>query len=220
MKRDTDIEARLRDDILSGRIGFGDWLRIDELATRYGVSHMPVREALRVLVGEGLIVKKQNRGARVRAIEPGFVEDLFDVRAAIETMLARRAAERRTEAHVSMLKETAAHLEALVAAGDFEAVPAANREFHLIINQAAGNPGAMPLVDGRWLLMAALWRKYGTSSERFGGVVEDHRHLIIAIGRRDAAAAAALMGSHIEKAKQNLLLLMEEVDGRASEAGT
>jgi DNA-binding GntR family transcriptional regulator len=208
MTRNADIEARLRDDILRGRIGFGDRLRIDELASRYGVSHMPVREALRVLAGEGLIVTEPNRGAHLRMVDRGFVEDIFDIRAAIEMMLARRAAERRSAAQLLQLIEIERALEKLVEAGDYLAIPAINRDFHHVINQAAGNPGAMSFVDGQWLLVAALWNKVGNPPGRFQSVVDDHRHLIVAIERRDGAGASALMGAHIEKARQDLLARM------------
>ena len=136
----ADIEQRLRNDIVSGDLPFGARLRIEDLALRYGVSHMPVREALRVLHGEGLVVIEPNRGARVRPIYRGFIEDVFDMRCAIETMLARRAAERRTPAHLARLRAAAERLEALVDSGDFPGVPHANREFHATINDAAGNP--------------------------------------------------------------------------------
>lgn len=208
MTRNADIEERLRDDILRGRISFGDRLRIDELASRYGVSHMPVREALRVLGGEGLIVTKPNRGSHLRPVNPEFVEDLFDIRSAIEVMLVRRAAERRTEADILQLTAIERALEGLVEAGDYAAIPAVNRDFHQVINQAAGNPGAISLVDGQWLLVAALWNKVGNPPARFQSVVDDHRHLIVAIERRDGAGAAALMGAHIEKARQDLLARM------------
>jgi DNA-binding GntR family transcriptional regulator len=217
MTRNADIQERLRNDIIAGYLGFGDRLRIDNLASRYGVSHMPVREALRVLHGEGLIVVESNRGARVRPIHPGFVEDLFDLRGAIETMLARRAAERRSQEHITKLTEAEERLEQLVANGNIADVPPVNREFHNIINEAAGNPGALQLVDGQWLLMAALWRKYGNAEERFYGVIEDHRHMIRSIERRDAHAAATLMGSHIEKAKQDLLDRMRTQSDQAKE---
>ena len=216
MTRNLDIQGRLRDDIIAGRLAFGERLRIDDLATRYGVSHMPVREALRVLHGEGLVVMEENRGARVRPIHPGFVEDLFDIRAAIETMLARRAAERRSEAHLAELEAIEARLESLVNLGRIAEVPPVNRAFHVVINNAAGNPGAMSLVDGQWLLVAALWQKFGNDEIRFIGVVEDHRHLIVAIRRRDSAGAAALMGAHIEKAKQDLLARMEAAAGEVA----
>ncbi|MEP7276073.1 MAG: GntR family transcriptional regulator [Betaproteobacteria bacterium] len=200
-----DVQQRLRSDIVSGVFPFGARLIIEELAIRYGVSHMPIREALRILHGEGLVVIEPNRGAHVRPIYRGFIEDLFDVRAAIETMLARRAAERRTAAHMTRLREAAAKLEAHVASGSFEDVPVANREFHAAINDAAGNPGALPIVDSHWLLLAALLKRYGYGDRRFARVIEEHRHMIQAIERRDGHSAAMLMGAHIEQAKNNLL---------------
>jgi DNA-binding GntR family transcriptional regulator len=201
----ADVEQRLRNDIVSGELPFGARLRIEDLALRYGVSHMPVREALRVLHGEGLVVIEPNRGARVRPIYRGFIEDVFDMRCAIETMLARRAAERRTAVHLVRLRAAAGRLEACVDSGDFPAVPHANREFHATINDAAGNPGALPIVDSHWLLLAALLKRYGYGDERFSRVIDEHQHLIQAIERRDSHSAALLMGAHIEKAKNNLV---------------
>jgi len=201
----TDIQNQLRNDIVSGDLAFGSRLIIEDLATRYGVSHMPIREALRILHGEGLVVIEHNRGARVRPLYRGFIEDIFDVRCAIETMLARRAAARRTEAHLRRLRDAAAKLEAMVVAGDHASVPLANREFHAVINDAAGNPGALPIVDSHWLLLSALLKRYGHGEERFQRVIDEHQHLIHAIERQDSHAAEMLMGAHIEKGKTNLL---------------
>jgi DNA-binding GntR family transcriptional regulator len=201
----ADVEQSIRDDIVSGKLAFGTRLRIDEMAMRYGVSHMPVREALRVLHGEGLVIIEPNRGARVLTVHPGFIEDLFDMRTALETMLARRAAERRTEEHLAKLCRAEEDLEALIEKRDFASVAEANRRFHTAINDAAGNPGALVIVDRHWLLLSALLRRYGHGEERFQRVIDDHQHIIHSIERRDAAAAAALMGAHIEKAKNNLL---------------
>ena len=200
-----DVEQRLRNDIVSGEFAFGSRLVMEDLAARYGVSHMPIREALRVLSGEGLVVIKHNRGAHVRPMYSGFIEDLFDMRAAVETMLARRAAQRRTAEHVTRLREAAAKLEAHVAAGAYESVPIANREFHRVINDAAGHPAALPIVDSHWLLLAALLKRYGYGDQRFARVIEEHQHLVHAIERGDGHAAALLMGAHIEKAKHNLI---------------
>lgn len=201
----SDVEQAIRDDIVSGTLAFGTRLRIDELAVRYGVSHMPVREALRVLHGEGLVVIEPNKGARVLTVHPGFIEDLFDMRAALETMLARRAAERRTPQHLDRLRRAEDDLEALVEKCDFASVAEANRRFHTAINDAAGNPGALVIVDRHWLLLSALLRRYGHGEGRFQRVIDDHRHIIHSIEQRDAAGAAILMGAHIEKAKNNLL---------------
>jgi DNA-binding GntR family transcriptional regulator len=215
----SDIEQRLRNDIVAGALPLGSRLIIEDLASRYGVSHMPIREALRILHGEGLVVIEPNRGARVRPIYRGFVEDLFDVRCAIETMLARRAAERREARHLAALRSAAAELEAHVAAGDHASVPVANRKFHAVINDAAGNPGALPIVDSHWLLLAALLKRYGYGDDRFGRVIEEHRHLILAIERRDAWSAATLMGAHIEKGKHNLMQRVAEGERLGAAAG-
>ena len=141
----------------------------------------------------------------MRPIYRGFIEDIFDVRCAIETMLARRAAERRTPQHLAELRDAALRLEAYVDAGNVVQVPHANRDFHAAINDAAGNPGALPIVDSHWLLLSALLKRYGYGDERFPRGIEEHQHLIAAIERRDAHSAALLMGAHIEKAKNNLL---------------
>ena len=98
-----DIGLRIRDDIVAGELLFGARITIDALATRYGVSHMPVREALRELQGEGLVVIEPNRGARVRTIDTRFVENLFEIRTALEVMMVRRAAQRATPADIAEL---------------------------------------------------------------------------------------------------------------------
>lgn len=205
MARTSDIGQQMRNDIIAGALPFGARLRIDELAHRYGVSHMPVREALRVLHGEGLVVIEPNRGARVQSMDRAFIEDLFDIRGAIETMLAKRAAERRTEAHIATLHAIEGELEARVQRGDYATVPEANKNFHGAINDAAGNPGALSIVERHWLLMAAIWQRLGVEEGRFPTVMDDHRQLIRAIERRDAMSASVLMGAHIERAKHDLL---------------
>ena len=97
------IRRRIVDDIIEGRLPFGARATIDELAERYGSSHMPVREALRELHGEGLVIIERNRGARIRPIDRDFVDCLFDTRSALEIMLARRAAQRRPDELVTAL---------------------------------------------------------------------------------------------------------------------
>ncbi|MEO8858762.1 MAG: GntR family transcriptional regulator [Burkholderiaceae bacterium] len=201
----SDIQNLLRNDIVAGKFALGSRLFIEDLSERYGVSHMPIREALRILHGEGLVVIEPNRGARVRPLYSGFIEDVFDVRCAVEAMLARRAAERRTDQHLKQLREAAAKLEAMVAAGDHASVPMANREFHMVINDAAANPGALAIVENHWLLLAVLLKRYGQGEQRFQRVIDEHQFLIHAIERRDAHTAAVLMSSHIEQGKITLM---------------
>ena len=200
-----DIGLRIRDDIVSGALHFGERITMDALSSRYGVSHMPVREALRELQGEGLVQIEPNRGARVRSIDSSFVENLFEIRTALEVMLVRRAAVRCTPGDIAELQAIEDTLEQLISAGDHALVVAENRRFHQAINRCAANVDALPIVDKHWMLLAALWRHYGYGEDRFSGVANDHQNLIQALAARDQEAAAMIMGAHATKAKLALL---------------
>ena len=204
-----DIGLRIRDDIIGGALQFGDRITIDALATRYGVSHMPVREALRELQGEGLVVIEPNRGARVRTIDANFVENLFEIRTALEVMMVRRAAARCTRHDIAELRAIEETLEQHVASGTHAGVVAENHRFHQAINRCANNVDALPIVNKHWMLLAALWRNYGYGPARFTGVANDHGHLINALAAHDQEAAAMLMGAHATKAKLELLARIE-----------
>jgi DNA-binding GntR family transcriptional regulator len=200
-----DIGLRIRDDIVSGALCFGERITMDALASRYGVSHMPVREALRELQGEGLVQIEPNRGARVRSIDSSFVENLFEIRTALEVMMVRRAAARCKDSDIEELQAIQATLEQHIVVGDHALLIAENRRFHQAINRFADNADALPLVDRHWMLLAALWRHYGYGQDRFTGVANDHQNLIQALAAHDQEAAAMIMGAHATKAKLALL---------------
>jgi DNA-binding GntR family transcriptional regulator len=213
-----EICDRIRDDIVSGTLPFGSRLTLHRLATRYATGHMPVREALRQLQGEGLVVQTPNRGARVRAVDVDFVRNIFDLRIAIEAMLARRAAERIEPQDVAALETVQRSFEACIEAKDFAGALAANRAFHRIINGAANNPEASALLDRHWRLIAALWNVHGYGEERAAGVISDHHQLIRAFATRDTDVAACLAMAHAAKAKQELIARMLRKPATVSEA--
>ncbi len=205
----TEICDRIRDDIVAGILPFGSRLTLDQLSSRYVTGHMPIREALRQLQGEGLVVQTPNRGARVRAVDVDFVRNIFDLRIAIESMLARRAAERMEPAMIAALEAAERQFESCVAAQDFAGALVANRTFHRIVNEAANNPEAAGILDRHWRLIAALWNLYGYGEERAAGVISDHHQLIRAFASRDADVAACLAMAHAAKAKQDLIARMQ-----------
>jgi DNA-binding GntR family transcriptional regulator len=205
-----DIEHRIREDIVAGELQFGSRITIAELANRYGVSQMPIREALRVLHGEGLLVIEPNRGARVRSLDRHFVSNIFDLRCSLEMLIVRQMVTRCTPEHLAELEHIEARIEANIEAADYPGVLRANHELHRLIGEIAQNPDAVTLLNRHWLLVAALWRRYEYGPERFTGVVDDHRHLLAAIRARDVEAAVMLAGAHVMKAKQVLLARMPE----------
>ena len=208
----THANPSLRDrivaDIVSGALPFGARVTIDSLAQRYSSSHMPVREALRELHGEGLVLMERNRGARVVTVDREFVECMFDTRGALEIMLTRRAVMRCGEAGQAILLAIEDELEQHVKDGAAASVHDANRRFHNAIYTAAQNPDALAVVRRYWIMNAAIWHRYGYAPERFAGMILDHRHLLRAIRERDVEAGAVLIGAHVIKAKQELLTRM------------
>lgn len=209
MTQQNDIKERILADIAAGVIPFGARLTLDDLAARYAASHMPVREAVRGLQGAGVLETGPGRSARVREAKPKFVEELFATRAALETMLIRQAAQHITPAEVQELEEIQAQLETRLDVQDYTGTLNANRRLHAAINQIAGNPEAVGIIDRHWWLITALWQHVGYGPERYSGVVSDHRHLLHALRRRDVDAAGTLMGAHVIKAKFDLLSRLE-----------
>lgn len=203
-----EICDRIRDDIVAGALPFGSRLTLEQLSTRYSTGHMPIREALRQLQGEGLVVQTPNRGAWVRAVDVEFVRNIFDLRIAIEAMLARRAAERIQPEQIAALEAIEREFEACIEARNFTGALVANRKFHRIINDAANNPEATAIMDRHWRLIAALWNLHGYGEERATGVISDHHQLIRAFAARDVDVVACLAMAHAAKAKQELLARM------------
>ena len=220
-KSEQRVAVRIRDDIVSGVLPFGYRLTMDNLAERYGTSHMPIREALRQLQGEGLVVGEPNRGSRVRTVDKRFVENLFDIRNVLEVALTRQVALRAEPGLAMRLEAIEDQFERAVENGDYSAALVINRDFHQTIYAEADNPEACALIERHWFLISALWRVYGYGADRFDGVISDHRFLIRAIAGRDGDTASAIMGAHVVKAKQELVDRMVEAEksGQRTQAG-
>lgn len=207
---EPDITEQLRDGIVSGLFAPHSALRIDALATQYGVSHMPIREALRRLETEGLLTTEPNRGARVVEVTPAFVADILDLRTLIEAFMTRRAAERVTPAQLAELHVIQSRYEAAAALQDAAAALLANREFHGAIYAIAGNSDGSLILDRHWRLISALWRANGYQVQRFANVIADHRQILTAFAEHDGDGAAMLSAAHATRAKQILLARMRE----------
>lgn len=204
-ERDRGLYGDLRQAILRGEYAFGSRLKIDHIAKRFGVSHMPVRKALLQLEGDGLVTTERNRGASVRSIDIDNVRNIYDVVIPLEAVLARRAAERMTDAGHQTLAGAQAAFERAVAGGDPVLIAGVNREFHKVIADCAGNPEAANVVRRFQELLRAFRLSYGFDPGRLPGVVADHRALLEAFAQRDAEGAAAIAAAHAAKARNDLV---------------
>lgn len=213
------VHEHLRAEIIAGRIPPGTRLKIQALATRYGLSHMPVREALQQLQGEGLVVMAPNRGATVRRMDARFVRNLFGIREALEGYLTRQAATLLSPHDIEALRRHQAALRAAHAAGDMHGVIRGNRAFHRAIEAATGNEEAIRLLDQHSDLIGALRARVGYRPGRVETVLREHEALLEALAAGDAEAAGAIHDRHMRGACEDVLRAMAEAEAPDGAAG-
>ena len=200
------VRDRLRTDILSGALAPGSRIKVVELATRYGLSQMPVREAIQQLQGEGLVLVVPNRGATVRIIDRDFVSQIFDIRIALEGALARRAAAVMTPADLERVRKSMRrHVKEKL---NVEAQVKNNIDFHQTINAISGNVEAEKILDQHTQIIVGLKGRLGIGPKglaRLDLVIADHQLLFDALAARDEDRAQHYAETHIRHAKQDVL---------------
>lgn len=190
----------VRDGILRGSYRAGSRLTEQELALAAGVSRTPVREALRRLESEGLVLVAPNHGAVVAAFETKDAEEIFELRAVLEPVSARRAALRASAQQVAELRSLAEKQAAesrrrgrghLLRIGDL------NDRFHRLLQQAAASPrlekALAGLIEGPMIL-----RTFGQySPAELQRSADQHLELVQALEARDPVWAEGVMHAHI-----------------------
>jgi DNA-binding GntR family transcriptional regulator len=203
-----EAQATLRAAILSGEIAPGARLGEVELAEQLGVSRTPVREALRRLAADGLVEVLPNRGARVAQWTPADLDEIYELRALLESHGASRAATRIDAAEVDVLAKLCDDMEACVRRGrkrDLDHITALNAEFHQRILDSAGSPRLTALVPTvvQVPLVARTFHLY--SPDALARSLGHHRELVAAMRAADPAWAGSVMRSHVLAARAVLL---------------
>jgi DNA-binding GntR family transcriptional regulator len=206
----------LRSAIVESRYPPGHRLVEQHLAAELGLSRTPVREALRMLQAEGLVVSERNRGAMVRPLSPTEVVDLYGLRIRLESYAVELGAERSTETELGALVDAADGFRAVVRAPDVDSVEGvrriheANRVFHDAVLEAARHRRLTAML-ARTVdipLVFQAFRSFGPAElERS----DTFHHLIAeAMCRRDGQRAAALMAEHIAQGRDAVLDAIED----------
>lgn len=195
----------IRGAIVTNEFRPGERIKVVDIASRFGFSAMPVREALRKLEGEGLVAIVPNRGAIVRPIDAKFLEDVYDVRTALEILALERLIPIMTLNKLdALIQLQAVHVEA-VERGDLEAIVGANRDLHVKLFEMAGNREATRLYELGWELIHALRLRCGYSLHRLDVVIEEHRQLLEGLRRQDVVACNAVMRMHNRAGLEDIL---------------
>ena len=193
----TDMVAALiRELIITGELAAGRPLRQRDLAGRFGVSQTPVREAMRRLESEGLVIGDTHRGFTVVVPDDGPVEENFQIRAALESLGASLAARKIDAAGVAGLRELNERMRPL-ADGD-PRYAELNREFHFSLYEYSRSPLLMSLMRLMWASLHGGPQVRRTHAES----ARQHDAILDALAAADAGAAAARTYRHIMDARR------------------
>src|SRR5271165_1902468 len=207
--RHDDVLDAIRAAIVSCEIAPGSRLVQDDLAARFGVSRIPLREALRTLEAEGLVVSEPNRGAICRPLEPRDVADLYAVRLALERLACRSAAERFVDLREATAEKRRA-AEAAIARGDLTTLIDHDCAFHAGIAQATGNRHLAQSLAGSWSQIARAMHFFFTLALYPQNVWSEHEAIARAIAVGDAEGAADAIELHISRSRDAILRGLKE----------
>ena len=192
-----DLAARIRDDILSGRLHDGSKLTEQTICDKYKVSRTPVREALSKLEVEGLIENIPNRGAFVRGLSEQDIADIMTLRKIYEIQAIRWAVQRITEEEMDELEENFEFMEFYTLKNDIDKMLNINRSFHQMIYRASHNRMLAQLLSSYQTYIRHDASALSHTEDYLNTVLEEHKQIFLAIRERNEEAAVAAMEAHM-----------------------
>jgi DNA-binding GntR family transcriptional regulator len=196
------VADEIREMISRGELQPGERLLEDRLAEQLGVSRNPIREAMRILENTGLVVVTPRRGAYVAYLDPAGAAELLEVRSVLEAYAAQLAAKRSTPEQLEKIRRVFEEGKAATSANDAVNAARCHREFHIAIEEAAGNtylgPTVEPLRAQTELVFTVLLDNRGILGW------EEHAALLEAIEAGDEDAARDATRRHMESVLNDL----------------
>ncbi|MFD5085998.1 GntR family transcriptional regulator [Kitasatospora sp. NPDC058406] len=195
-KADLVYES-LYNAIAQGGLRPGERINMDELARRFGISKIPVREAVKRLESDGLLVSRMHAGITVTPIDVAEMRGVFLAREAIEALVGQLAAERMDDARLAELKSIQRAMHDALAAGALEKTAELNSRFHRTLAQSAGYRVLHDLTE-QLLFTIRRYRITAPMGDRdWRSVAAEHDVIVDALRRRDPVAAADAVRAHI-----------------------
>ena len=211
------IVAELKSRILRGEYAFGQRLIEMDLAAEFGAGRGRIREAFRMLVGEGYLEFVANRGVLVRRYTRDEMIAIGRVREVLEGLAARLAAEKSLDVEGRGALETAqARMDAAEGAGDLDLFNTENRNYHSLIEALAGNELVGTFIDRVRTPLVRLQLPRSFAVDSMARSNKDHRLITMAILNGGADAAEAAMRAHVRAGNEHIASLSDDVfkDGR------
>jgi DNA-binding GntR family transcriptional regulator len=200
----NQVVAELRRRILCGELPAGAHLRQEAVAEMFGVSRIPVREALQRLDAEGWVTFAPHRGAFVAGLSIDEVAELFELRLLLEPHLLERAVPRFQADSLALLREAADGFERALAGSDRTGWGAANRAFHRQLYAPAGRPRIARLAQGFDERVEAYVGAHLALDGIAPRAIAEHRRLVAAVEARDTAGAVRVLRDHLQQTRDEL----------------
>lgn len=203
--RNKIIDA-LRRAIEIGVLQPGTRLIEKDLCQQLNVSRTSLREALRQLQAEGLLVELFNRGLAVVEISPADAENIYRVRGVVEALIVEQFVENASEMAVEELRRQSEIVREAYLSGEADRIMPAKREFYSRICSGAGNAIALNILDNLTLLTSALRRRSVVRKERQKQSIAEIARIVAAIAKRDKQAARAAAELHVLNAARSAFI--------------
>jgi len=187
----------LREAILKGELKPGERLMELQLASKLGVSRTPIREAIRMLELEGLAVTIPRKGAEVAKMTEKDMEDVLQIRKALDALAVQLACDKMTEQQLRLLKVAMKHFEESTRSRDVKKVAQADVEFHDVIYKAADNPKLMTLLNNLREQMYRYRVEYLKDESTYPTLIAEHQEIYDALVRKDKEDVVEAMSEHV-----------------------
>lgn len=188
----------LRQAILKGELAPGERLMEIQLADRLGVSRTPIREAIRKLELEGLVLMIPRKGAEVAKISEKSLRDVLEVRRSLEELAIELACQRMTEEEITRLEETQEAFREAVNHGDAMGIAESDEHYHDIIYYGTGNARLVQILNNLREQMYRYRLEYIKDADKRQVLLVEHDNILKAIKRRRVVEAKEAMREHID----------------------
>jgi DNA-binding GntR family transcriptional regulator len=203
-----EVAGYVREQIMSGNLRPGQFLRMEPIAEAVGVSITPVREGLVALSAEGFVTALPRRGFVVSAFTRQDVHDLFWVQGKLAGELAARAAKQITDEELALLADVQARCDTAIKHGDAPEIGRLGHEFHRLINHAARSDRLARLLGG--VVRHLPNHFYASLESHVTASTTAHASIFDAVSRRDAKQAGRLSEKHLAESGDMVIKMLEE----------
>jgi DNA-binding GntR family transcriptional regulator len=206
----SELAEHLRDEIISGDLVPGQHLRLEEIASRFDVSTMPVREALRELEADGIVTIFPHRGAVVTKLSVEDLQDIYEIRAALEEMATRLAIPFITEKTLTELSNVINQMDNHI--GELVILVKLNHIFHNTLYAASGRKHLCELTHMLRLRTQHYLHAYITHLGGMPRGQEEHRAILKASRLGQADQAASIVHKHVKKVGQEIVDYIRQME--------